>query len=277
MRYMMMRKADAKTEQGIMPSNELLGDMGAYNERMLAAGVFVSGDGLKPSSEGYRIQFTNGEPVVIRGPFEDAGELLAGYSIIEVDSAEEAIDWAKQWPKSDGAACLELRRYYELEDFAPGPEIERHQAMCDARARQPKAACSYLTFPGTCRDAMTFYARVLGGQLTIHSFGETPMADQIPPGLEAHVANAELKLGAQAIMASDMIGQCDQTMPSAVVQLYYDEMQVASEVFNQLSEGGSVQMPFEKSFWAQGFGTLTDRFGTGWMINCRFIPEDQWQ
>lgn len=277
MRYMMMRKADADTERGVLPSNEVLGDMGAYNERMLAANVFISGDGLKPSSEGYRIRFTNGEPEVIRGPFENAGALLAGYSIIEVGSAEEAIDWAKQWPKSDGAACLELRPYYELDDFAPRPEIERHRAMCEARARLPKGVCSYLAFPGTCREAMTFYAQVLGGQLVIHSFGETPIADQLPPGLESQVANAELRLGAHTIMASDMTEACDQPVPGAVVQLYYDDLQVASEVFDQLAEGGSVQMPFASSFWAEGFGTLTDRFGTGWMINCRFVPQDQWQ
>lgn len=277
MRYMMMRKADNITEQGIMPSNELLSDMGTYNERLLAAGVLVSGDGLKPTSQGFRIRFTDAEPEVIQGPFEDSGELLAGYTIIDVKSAEEAIEWAKQWPKSDAVACLELRPYYELDDFAPGSGIEQHRALCEARARQPVGVCSYLAFPGTCREAMTFYAQVLGGQLVVHSFGETPMADQVPPGLQDRVANAELKLGAYTIMASDMMSGCDKPVPGAVVQLYYEDMQMARDIFAQLSEGGSVEMPFDRSFWAQGFGTLTDRFGIGWMINCGFIAKEHWQ
>lgn len=277
MRYMMMRKADANTERGIMPSNELLSDMGTYNERMFAAGVLVSGDGLKPTAKGFRIRFKSGEPEVIQGPFEDAGELLAGYTIIDVQSAEEAIEWAKQWPTSDAVACLELRPYYELEDFAPGSGIERHRALCEARAKQPVGVCNYLAFPGTCREAMTFYAQVLGGQLVIHSFGDTPMADQVPVGQTDQVANAELKLGGHSIMASDMMGGCDEPVPGAVVQLYYDNMQVAQDIFAQLAEGGTVDMPFDKSFWAEGFGTLTDRFGTGWMINCGFIAQEHWQ
>lgn len=277
MRYMMMRKADAATEQGVLPSAELLDAMAAYNERMHAAGVFVSGDGLKPSSEGFRIQFVDGVPTVIRGPFEHTPELLAGYTMIKVSSEEEAIQWAKQWPELDGDACIELRRYYELEDFTPGPEIDRHRRLGDTQSRLPVSVGTHLAFPGTCRDAMRFYASVFGAPLEIESFEDTPMAGQIPPGHEDKIVHAELNLGGYVIMGADMMPGCGQQAPGAAVQLQYDDVETAKLVFNQLAEGGSIQMPFEKTFWADGFGMLTDRFGTHWMINCGSIAREDWQ
>lgn len=122
MKYMIMRKADADTERGVLPSQEILQAMADYNERMIQAGVFVNGNGLRPSSEGCRVEFHNGAPLVTTGPFDHTGELLAGYSILEVDSLEEAIAWAKQWPREDagGNTTLELRRYFAMEDFNPG-------------------------------------------------------------------------------------------------------------------------------------------------------------
>ncbi|HLT13154.1 MAG TPA: YciI family protein, partial [Marinobacter sp.] len=80
MKYMMMRKADADTERGILPSQEILQAMADYNERLMQAGVFVNGNGLRPSSEGCRVEFHNGAPLVTTGPFDQTGELLAGYS-----------------------------------------------------------------------------------------------------------------------------------------------------------------------------------------------------
>ena len=128
MKYMMMRKADADTEQGVLPTEKVLGAMADYNERMVRAGVFVSGDGLRPSSEGCRLEFRDGEPKVNMGPFEQAGELLAGYTILDVDSLEEAIAWAKQWPQedSDGNVTLELRRYFTVDDFEPSAGLDKH-------------------------------------------------------------------------------------------------------------------------------------------------------
>ncbi|UAW99621.1 VOC family protein [Halopseudomonas nanhaiensis] len=277
MRYMLMRKADANTEQGIMPTSELLEAMGEYNERMFAAGVFVTGDGLRPSSDGFRIRFTDGEPEVIRGPFEQTGELLAGYTVIEVDSPGEALGWAKQWPRSDAAACLEVRRYYEMEDFAPGPALERHARLGKAQQRQPVGLCTHLTFPGSCREAMNFYASVFGASLEINTFGETPMADQVPPEQAQMIAHAELHIGRHVIMGADMAPGCGQQAPGATVQLQYDNLDVATEVFQELADGGTVHMPIEKTFWAQGFGMLTDRFGTSWMFNCGLTPVEQWQ
>jgi PhnB protein len=122
MRFMIIRKADAETESetDAMPPVELLEAMGEYNQSMIDAGVMIDGAGLRPSSYGFRFSFENGEPTIIDGPFAEAKELIAGFTIIEVASPEEAIEWVKKWPKEDGHGNvqLELRRLYEMEDFA---------------------------------------------------------------------------------------------------------------------------------------------------------------
>ena len=119
MRFMIIRKADADTEAHKPPTHELAAAMMAYNEEMANAGVMLGGDGLRPTADGFRIQFTDGKPTVIDGPFAEAKELVAGYTLIQVNSREEALEWARRWPveDADGQAYLEVRRLYELEDF----------------------------------------------------------------------------------------------------------------------------------------------------------------
>ncbi len=106
-----------------MPSHELARAMMAYNEEMVKAGVLLAGDGLRPTADGFRVKFTDGKPTVIDGPFAEAKELVAGYSLIQVDSREEALEWVRKWPveDADGQAYLEVRQLYEIEDF--GEEV----------------------------------------------------------------------------------------------------------------------------------------------------------
>ncbi len=131
MRVMMIRKADADTEAGVMPSEELLAAMQAYNEELHKAGVLVAGEGLKPSSQAARVSFAGGVPIVTDGPFAETKELIAGFTIIEVDSMAEAIDWARRWPALDGhgAAQLELRPIFGMEDFEPCEALEREAQL----------------------------------------------------------------------------------------------------------------------------------------------------
>lgn len=121
MRFMIIRRADADTEAGIFPENtaELFEAMMQYNQRMADAGVLKGGDGLQPSSRGALIRFRNGKPTVTDGPFTEAKELIAGYTLIEVGSREEALEWVRQWPVLDGNGnvTLELRQLYEAGDF----------------------------------------------------------------------------------------------------------------------------------------------------------------
>jgi len=115
-----------------MPSEALLHAMAKYNEELLKAGVLLDLSGLQPSSKGARMKYSNGKRVaVIDGPFAETKELIAGYWIIQVKSREEALEWAKRAPAPhETQDCeIELRQFFELEDFAPGEAIDRHREL----------------------------------------------------------------------------------------------------------------------------------------------------
>lgn len=277
MKFMLIRKADEQTEQGVMPSESLLQAMADYNERLMQAGVFVTGDGLKPSSEGYRIEFNEGQARVIEGPLGAPEQLVAGYTVLEVDSPEQAIEWARQWPAEDGAgqARLELRRYFELADFAPSEAIEQHRALGERLARLPQAVSTHLMFSGNCREALTFYADLMGGQVrAMLPYSGTPMAEEIPESFRDRICHAELVLGAHTIMGADVMPGCYQAPGGHEIALQYDDIAQGEVVFRELEKGGSVRMPFEETFWAQRFGVVVDRFGIGWMVNCGIKTSD---
>ena len=122
MRFMIIRKADKQTEAGVMPSQELLTAMMKYNEEMAKAGVLLQGEGLQASSKGARVKFAGGRPTVTDGPFTETKELIAGFTMIQVRSKAEAIEWVKRWPKEDGDPELEIRQLFEMDDFFKGPE-----------------------------------------------------------------------------------------------------------------------------------------------------------
>ena len=119
MRFMIIRKADRDTEAGTPPSEALISAMLAYNDEMIKAGVMLEGAGLQRSAKGARISFSGGKPTIVDGPFAETKELIAGYSIIEVESKDEAIAWIKRWPPLDGGGNvqLELRQLFSPEDF----------------------------------------------------------------------------------------------------------------------------------------------------------------
>ncbi len=138
MRFMVIRKADPQTEAGMMPTQELIDAMTAYNEEMVRAGVMVAGDGLRPSRDGARVKFRGGKPTIVDGPFAETKELVAGYSIIQVESKAEALEWLRKWPTLDGngEVELELRQLYEASDFGVGDEWRHEELLREARARQ---------------------------------------------------------------------------------------------------------------------------------------------
>jgi hypothetical protein len=135
MRFMIIRKADKNTEAGVMPSEQLLAEMGKYNEELVTAGVMLAGEGLQPTSKGARVKFSGGKPTVIDGPFSEAKELIAGFSIIEVKSKEAALEWVKRWPAldADGEVELEIRQVFEAEDF--GAEFTPELREAEERLR----------------------------------------------------------------------------------------------------------------------------------------------
>jgi hypothetical protein len=118
MRFMVMIKADKNTEAGVLPSEQLLAEMGQYNEELVRAGVLLAAEGLQPSSKGARVRFAGKERSVIDGPFAETKELLAGFWLIQVKSLEEAIEWVKRCPNPlEGETDIEIRRVFEAEDF----------------------------------------------------------------------------------------------------------------------------------------------------------------
>jgi hypothetical protein len=119
MRFMIIRKADQNTESGALPSDQVLGDMLKYNQEMINAGVFLQGVGLKPSTTGMRVRISSAKPAVTDGPFTETKEMIAGFTMIEVKSREEALEWVKRWPVSDGPVELEVRQCFEIEEFNP--------------------------------------------------------------------------------------------------------------------------------------------------------------
>jgi hypothetical protein len=131
-RFMMIVKASKDSEAGKMPSEELLAAMAKYNEELMKAGVLVDLAGLQSSAKGARVRFSGGKSTVIDGPFSETKELVAGYWVINVKSREEAINWAKRVPAPHGPneeGEIELRQFFELEDFAPSKAVEHHKEL----------------------------------------------------------------------------------------------------------------------------------------------------
>lgn len=130
MKFMILVKASRESEAGEMPDEQMLTEMGKYNEALVKAGVLLAGDGLHPSSKGARVRFSGTQRTVIDGPFAEARELIAGYWIFQVKSREEAIEWIKRCPNpGPGEPEIEIRQIFEAADFGPAltPELARKE------------------------------------------------------------------------------------------------------------------------------------------------------
>lgn len=126
----------------------------------------------------------------------------------------------------------------------------------------------YLSFDGNCADAMRFYQSVLGGELQLMPMGESPIAAELPPGSGARMMHASIAYDGGVLMASDtMPGMPYEGMKGISVTLAFNDVEKGRSIFNALAAGGQVTMPYDKTFWASGFGMLVDRFGTPWMVN----------
>jgi hypothetical protein len=144
MRFMILIKADKDTEAGVMPSEQLLAEMGRFNEELVNAGVLISGEGLHPSSKGARVRFSGKQRSVVDGPFTESKELIAGFWLWQVKSKEEAIEWVKRCPNPTGEASeIEIRQVFELDDFGAEltPELRAQEERVFAQAKaQAEAA-----------------------------------------------------------------------------------------------------------------------------------------
>ena len=139
MRVMVIVKATEDSENGVMPSQQLLTDMGNFNEELVKAGIMLAGEGLKPSSQGKRVLFSGTNRTVTDGPFAETKELIAGFWLWQVKSMEEAIEWVKRCPNPHmGESEIEIRRVFEAEDF--GAEFTPELRAQEDRLRADIAA-----------------------------------------------------------------------------------------------------------------------------------------
>jgi hypothetical protein len=141
MRVMVIVKATADSEAGLMPTEQLLTEMGRYNEELVKAGIMLAGEGLKPSSQGKRIRFSGAKRTVIDGPFPETKELVAGYWLWQVRSMDEAIEWARRCPNPmPGDSDLEIRPIFEAEDFGVEftPELREQEERLRAKLTDGK-------------------------------------------------------------------------------------------------------------------------------------------
>jgi len=141
MQFLVIRKADAETEAGRLPDKELIDDMTSYNEKLVRSGKMKMGAGLMPSARGARVSFSNGKPTVIDGPFTEAKELIAGFSLIEADSLAEVVELIKQWPQRDGHGNVqvEIRQVVTAADLGFSEQQKARYARLDAELEAEQA------------------------------------------------------------------------------------------------------------------------------------------
>lgn len=132
MRFMIIVKATADSEAGIMPPESLFAEMAAYHEQLAKAGVLLDANGLQPTSRGWRIRYAEGNRSVVDGPFTESKELIAGYTLIQVRSREEALEWSRRFPAPHGKDVtteIEVRPLYDLDDFEQSDAIRKFRAL----------------------------------------------------------------------------------------------------------------------------------------------------
>lgn len=141
MRFMVMVKATKDSEAGVMPSTQLLTEMGKFNEELVNASVMLAGEGLQPSSKGVRVKFSGNKRTVVDGPFAETKELIAGYWLWQCKSKEEAIEWVKRCPNPmPGESEIEIRQVFEADDFGAEftPELREQEERLRAQAAKKK-------------------------------------------------------------------------------------------------------------------------------------------
>lgn len=279
MRFMVIIKADRNTEAGVMPSEDLLREMGNYNEELVKAGVMLDGNGLHPSSKGARIQFRGKERQVIDGPFAETKELIAGYWLWQVKSREEAIEWARRCPNPTGdEGVIELRQVFEAEDFGPEftPELRAQEERLMAEAAALKAghaakpaavnpvpasdgATPYLVAQGA-EDAIAWYQRIFGAELVTKM--NTP---------DGKVMHSELKVGPARFMLTEESlahgSRGPKTLGGSSTTVILFVPDADATVKKAIAAGATAGMPVADQFWGDRSGTITDPFGHQWFIS----------
>ncbi len=278
MRFMVLIKANADTEAGRMPSEQLLAEMGRFNEALVRAGVMQAGEGLHPSARGARVLFDGERRTVIDGPFAETKELIAGFWIWQVGSRAEALEWARRIPNPTGVQGeVELRQVFEAEDFGEAftPELraqeDRQRAALAAKGAAKavvtnpvppaRGATPYLVVRGA-GDAIAWYQRALGA--TLGARLDAP---------DGSVVHAELAVGEAQFMLSEERpeygSKSPRTLGGTPVTLVVYVPDADAAFATATAAGASAVMPVADQFWGDRAGCFTDPFGHAWFVNTR--------
>lgn len=280
MKVMVIVKASTDSEAGKMPSEALLNAMGQFNTELVQAGIMESGDGLKPSSEGFRVRFNGKNRTVTRGPFAETSELIAGYWVWNVASMEQAIEWVKKCPNPmEDASDIEIRPFFEMDDFAEidttGAVREQETALRNTISMQKAMVNTYVMFTGRCEEALNYYQKHLGAKLErlirIKESPEPMPEGMFPKAFDDKVMHSELTVGNARIFATDCGDPGTSTYGGFSLALTVQTTDDAHRVFDALADGGKIAMPLGKTFWSPLFGQVSDKFGINWMV---MLPEE---
>jgi PhnB protein len=269
MRYMIIVKGDEQVEGGAMPRPEDITAMAEFHEELVRAGALVAADGLQPTSKGFRVRYDGEQRHVTDGPFTETRELIGGFTMIRVDSREEAEAWARRYPNPAGAGnpCeIEVRQVFELDDFEPGEGVERFrklEADCAVGDTILSAPVPHLVVSDG-RAAVDFYRRAFGAELAEEHLAEDGK----------RYMHAALRLGEGRLFLHDEFpefGGCGGAEPpsrlgSASCTLHLDVADADGAWQQALDAGAEVIIPLEDQFWGMRYGQLRDPFGYLWAI-----------
>lgn len=269
MRFMIIVKADKDSEAGVMPEEKLVSDMATYHEELENAGMLLDASGLQPSAKGWRVKYSRGERTVLDGPFAETKELIAGYTLIQARSREEALEWTRRFPNPaiNGKDCeIEVRQLFELEDFEPalGPEseaLERFRAIGMGTEPVPRGmhtVTPHLVCAGAA-DAIEFYKRAFDAveEGRLH-------------GPDGKIVHALVRIAGSAVMLVDEMPEWGAVGPKSLkgspvtIHLYVDDVEAVVE--RAVDAGAKVTMPLDDMFWGDRYGKLEDPFGHHWSV-----------
>lgn len=268
MRFMIIVKATQDSEAGVMPDEKLLSTMQQFHEGLMKSGTLVDASGLKPSATGWRVKYDGDQRSVVDGPFAETKELIAGYTIIQAKSREEALELSRRFPNPsiDGKAGeIEVRQFFELEDFAPGEAIDRFREMDAALKTQVKkipegmrTVTPHLVCAGAA-DAIEFYKK---------AFNAIEVGRM--PGPQGKLIHAMIRIGDSSVMLVDEFPEWGSFGPKALkgtpvtTHLYVDDVDAC--VARAVAAGAKITMPVEDMFWGDRYGKLEDPFGHSWSV-----------
>lgn len=269
MRFMIIVKATKYSEAGQMPEEALIDEMAAYHEELARAGILRDASGLQPSAKGWRIQYSGKERTFVDGPFTEAKELVAGYTLIEVNSKEEALTWTRRFPNPAGDGRkgeIEVRQLFELDDFAPGEAIERFRQLGvghNVRKAQAVPGGMHTVTPhlvcANASEAIAFYKKAFKAEEVMRV-----------PGPAGKLAHAQIRIGDSTIMLVDEFPEWESFGPKTLkgspvtIHLYVED--VDSFVARALEAGAKITMPLEEMFWGDRYCVLVDPFGHSWSV-----------